>query len=45
MKDKKNDVVRMMREIRDKLNEIHTKDPEAEKRDLDAIMVKYMIKG
>ena len=45
MKDKKIDVVRMMREIRDKLSEIYTKDPEAEKRDLEAIRVKYRIKG
>jgi hypothetical protein len=39
------DAVRMMREIRDKLSEIYTKDPEAEKRDLEAINVKYGIKG
>jgi hypothetical protein len=45
MKDKKIDTVRMMREIRDKLSEIYTKDPEAEKRDLEAIRVKYGIKG
>jgi hypothetical protein len=45
VKDKKIDVVRMMREIRDKLSEIYTKDPEAEKRDLEAIRVKYGING
>lgn len=45
MKDKKFDAVRMMREVRDKLSEIYTKDPEAEKRDLDAIRRKYKIKG
>jgi hypothetical protein len=37
MKDKKFNAVRMMREIRDKLSEIYTKDPEAEKRDLEAM--------
>ena len=45
MKDKKFDAVRMMREIRDKLSEIYSKDPEAEKRDLGAIWRKYGIKG
>jgi hypothetical protein len=45
MKDKNFDAVRMMREIRDKLSEIYTKDPEAEKRDLEAIRVKKGIKG
>ena len=45
MKNKNFDAVRMMREIRDKLSEIYTKDPEAEKRDLEAIRVKYGIKG
>ncbi len=40
MTDKKNDAVRMMREIQDKLSEIYTKDPEAEKHDLEAIKVK-----
>ncbi len=45
MKDKKFDTVRMMKEIRDKLSEIYTKDPEAEKRDLEAIRKKYGIKG
>jgi hypothetical protein len=35
----------MMREIRDKLSKINTKDPEAEKRDLETIRVKYGIKG
>jgi len=45
MKDKKFDAVRMMREIRDKLSEIYSKDPEAEKRDLEAIRGKYGIKG
>ncbi|OEU56013.1 MAG: hypothetical protein BA871_06075 [Desulfuromonadales bacterium C00003096] len=45
MKDKNFDDVRMMREIRDKLSKINTKDPEAEKRDLETIRVKYGIKG
>jgi len=45
MKDKKFDAVRMMREVRDKLSEIYSKDPEAEKRDLEAIRRKYGIKG
>ena len=45
MKDKKFDAVRMMREIRGKLSEIYSKDPEAEKRDLEAIRKKYKIKG
>jgi hypothetical protein len=45
MKDKKFYAVRMRREIRDKLSKIYTKDPEAEKRDLEAIKVKYDIKG
>jgi len=35
----------MMREIQDKLSEIYTKDPEAEKRDLEVIRVNYGIKG
>jgi len=37
LNDKKFEALRMMREIRDKLSEIYTKDPEAEKRDLKAI--------
>ena len=45
MKDKKFDAVRMMREIRDKLSDIYTRDPEAEKRDLEVIRRKYKIKG
>jgi hypothetical protein len=45
MKDKKFDAVRMMREIRDKLSKVYIKDPEAEKRDLEAIRRKYRIKG
>jgi len=45
MKDKNFDAVRMMREFRDKLSEVYTKDPEAEKRDLEAIRLKYGIKG
>jgi len=45
MKDKKFDAVRMMREIRDKLSKIYTKDPDAEKRDLEVIRRKYGIKG
>jgi hypothetical protein len=35
MKHKKFEALRMMREIRDKLSKIYTKDPEAEKRDLE----------
>jgi len=45
MKDKKFDAVRMMREIRDKLSKRYSEDPEAEKRDLEAIRRKYKIKG
>jgi hypothetical protein len=45
MKDKNFDAVRMMREIRDKLSEIYTKDPEAKKRDFCAIRVKYGMNG
>ena len=45
MKDKNFNAVRMMREIRDKMSKIYTKDPEAEKRDLEAIRVKKGIKG
>jgi len=44
MKDKKFDAVRMMREIRDKLSEIYSNDPEAEKRDLQEIRERYGIK-
>jgi hypothetical protein len=44
MKDKKFDAVGMMREIRDKLSKRYAKDPEAEKRDLEAIRRKYGIK-
>jgi hypothetical protein len=43
MRNKEFDAVRMMRETRDKLSEIYTKDPKAEKRDLEAIRVKYGI--
>jgi hypothetical protein len=35
----------MMREIRDKLSKRYREDPEAEKRDLEAIRKKYEIKG
>jgi|LGVF01.1.fsa_nt_gb hypothetical protein len=42
---KKFDAVKMMREIRDKLSDIYSKDPEAEKKDLEAIRRKYGIKG
>jgi hypothetical protein len=45
MKDKKFDAVKMMREIRDKLSETYSKDPEAEKKDLETIRRKYGIKG
>ena len=45
MKDKKFYAVRMRRETRDKMSEIYTKDPEVEKRNLEAIKVKYDIKG
>ncbi|HHT9126976.1 MAG TPA: hypothetical protein ACFYD6_14345 [Candidatus Brocadiia bacterium] len=44
MKDKKFDAVKMMREIRDRLSQEYTKDPEAEKRDLELIRKKYKIK-
>ncbi|MCL0053002.1 hypothetical protein M1M86_00715 [Dehalococcoidales bacterium] len=44
MKDKKFDAVRMMREIRDKLSKVYSKDPEAEKTDLQNIRRKYGIK-
>jgi hypothetical protein len=44
MKDKKFDAVRMMREIRDKLSKIYSKDPEAQKRDLQEIKERYGIK-
>lgn len=43
MKDKKFDAVEMMREIRDKLSKRYTKDPEAEKKDLEVIRKKYEI--
>lgn len=42
--DKRFDAVGMMREIRDKLSKKYAKDPEAEKRDLEAIRRKYKIK-
>jgi len=45
MKDKKFDAVRKMREIRNKLSKIYSKNPEVEKRDLEAIRRKYGIKG
>lgn len=45
MKDKKFDAVRMMREIRDNLSIRYSEDPEAEKRDLEAIGRKYEIKN
>lgn len=44
MKDKKFDAVKMMREIRDRLSQVYTKDPEAEERDLELIKRKYGIK-
>lgn len=44
MKDKKFDAVRMMREIRDKLSKIYSKDQEAQKRDLQEIRERYGIK-
>ncbi len=44
MKDKKFDAVKMMREIRDRLSQEYTKDPETEKRDLEFIRRKYEIK-
>ena len=44
MKDKKFDAVRMMREIRDKLSKRYSKDPEAERRDLQDVRGKYEIK-
>jgi len=44
MKDKKFDAVKMMREIREQLSRRYTKDPEAEKRDLELIRKKYAIK-
>ncbi|MEM3562110.1 MAG: hypothetical protein QXR19_02655 [Candidatus Jordarchaeaceae archaeon] len=34
----------MMREIRDRMSKRYAKDPEAEKRDLEAIRRKYKIK-
>jgi hypothetical protein len=44
MNDERFDAVGMMREIRDKLSKKYAKDPEAEKRDLEAIRRKYGIK-
>lgn len=44
MKGKKFDAVKMMREIRDRLSQVYTKDPDAEKRDLELIRRKYKIK-
>ena len=44
MKSKKFDAVKMMREIRDRLNKRYSEDPEAEKRDLQEIRKKYDIK-
>lgn len=44
MEDKKFDAVKMMREIRDKLSKIYSKDPEVEKRDLQKIRKKYGIR-
>ncbi len=43
MKDKKFDAVKMMRKIRDDLSRRYSKDPEAEKRDLQNIRKKYGI--
>ena len=42
-KNKEFDAVRMMREIRDKLSKIYSKDPEAQTRDLKKIRAKYRI--
>ncbi len=44
MKKKKEfDAVKMMREIRDKLSKIYSKDPEAEVKDSQKIRAKYGI--
>ena len=42
-KDKKFDAVKMMREIRDRLSKIYSKDPEAQTRDLQEIRARYGI--
>lgn len=44
MNNKRFDAVEMMREIRDKLSKRYAEDPEAEKRDLEAIRKRYGIK-
>jgi hypothetical protein len=43
-KEKEFDAVRMMREIRDKLSKIYSKDPEAQTRDLQEIKARHGIK-
>jgi hypothetical protein len=42
--NKEFDAVRMMREIRDKLSKIYSKDPEAQTRDLQEIRARHGIK-
>ncbi len=42
-KVKKFDAVKMMREVRDKLSKIYSKNPEAQTRDLQEIRAKYKI--
>lgn len=42
--EKKFDAVKMMREIRDKLSEKYSNNPELEERDLQKIRKKYGIK-
>ena len=42
-KDKKFDAVKMMREIRDRLSKIYSKDPKAQTRDLQEIRARYGI--
>ena len=44
MENKKIDAVKMMREIREKLSRKYARDPEAEKRELEAIRKKYGLK-
>ena len=45
MKDKKLDVVRMMREIRNRLGKKYSEDQEVEEKDLQDIRGKYGIKS
>jgi len=42
-KGKEFDAVRMMREIRDKLSKIYSKDPEVQTRDLQEIRARHRI--